>query len=60
MTRARVQTVRGRIAFLDPQAFASLKAPITGDGYLLRDPDGGVAVGATYELTLPSDEASRP
>ena len=57
MTRARVQTVRGRIAFLDPQAFASLKAPITGDGYLLRDPDGGVAAGATYELTLPSDDA---
>ncbi|HSQ10631.1 MAG TPA: FAD-dependent 5-carboxymethylaminomethyl-2-thiouridine(34) oxidoreductase MnmC, partial [Burkholderiaceae bacterium] len=55
MTRARVQTIRGRIAFLDPAPFANLQAPITGDGYLLRDPDGGVAAGATYELTLPND-----
>jgi tRNA 5-methylaminomethyl-2-thiouridine biosynthesis bifunctional protein len=55
MTRARVQTIRGRIAFLDPAPFANLRAPITGDGYLLRDPDGGVAAGATYEITLPGD-----
>jgi tRNA 5-methylaminomethyl-2-thiouridine biosynthesis bifunctional protein len=56
MMRARVQTIRGRIAFLDPAPFEKLRVPITGDGYLLRDPDGGVAAGATYELTLPGDE----
>jgi tRNA 5-methylaminomethyl-2-thiouridine biosynthesis bifunctional protein len=55
MTQARVQAIRGRVAYLSPAPFASLRAPISGDGYLLRDPDGGVAAGATYELTLPGD-----
>lgn len=57
MTLARVRTIRGRIAFLDPAPFTNLQAPLSGDGYLLRDPDGGVAAGATYELTLPGDDA---
>jgi tRNA 5-methylaminomethyl-2-thiouridine biosynthesis bifunctional protein len=48
---ARVRAVRGRIASLQPDAWEGLRAPVTGDGYLLRDPDGGVSVGATYEAT---------
>ena len=52
--RVPLRPVRGRVAFLDPAPFADLRAPITGDGYLLRDPDGGATAGATYEF---SDEA---
>lgn len=47
--------VRGRITHLDPAPFAALKAPITGDGYLLRAPDGSVSIGATYETPLDFD-----
>ena len=47
--------VRGRITHLDPAPFGALKAAITGDGYLLRAPDGGVSVGATYETLLDVD-----
>jgi len=52
----RVQPVRGRITQLRPDALQALSAPITGDGYLMRDPDGGAWVGATYETALPGGE----
>jgi len=45
-----LRPVRGRVTLLDPASFAELRAPITGDGYLLRDPDGGATAGATYEF----------
>lgn len=51
---ARVRAVRGRIASLQPDGWEGLRAPVTGDGYLLRDPDGGVSVGATYEVEIDS------
>jgi len=57
---SRVQPVRGRIARLAPEAFAGLRAPIAGDGYVLRDPDGGAWAGATYETLLPDDAAGAP
>ncbi|HTN49291.1 MAG TPA: bifunctional tRNA (5-methylaminomethyl-2-thiouridine)(34)-methyltransferase MnmD/FAD-dependent 5-carboxymethylaminomethyl-2-thiouridine(34) oxidoreductase MnmC [Burkholderiaceae bacterium] len=46
---ARVRSVRGRIAFLQADAWSALCAPVSGEGYLIRDPDGGVSIGATYE-----------
>ncbi len=46
-----LRPVRGRVTSLDPGPFAELRAPITGDGYLLRDPDGGATAGATYEFS---------
>ncbi len=52
---AALAAVRGRITHLDPAPFAALKAPISGDGYLLRAPDGSVSIGATYETPLDLD-----
>ena len=53
---APVRPVRGRIALLVPDAWANLRAPITGNGYLLRDPDGGASIGATYEFDGADDD----
>jgi tRNA 5-methylaminomethyl-2-thiouridine biosynthesis bifunctional protein len=53
MADARLRPVRGRTALLHGDAWAALRAPVTGDGYLLRDPDGGASVGATYEDVTP-------
>ena len=52
---ASLTAVRGRITHLDPAPFAALKAPVTGDGFLLRAPDGSVSIGATYETPLDID-----
>jgi tRNA 5-methylaminomethyl-2-thiouridine biosynthesis bifunctional protein len=52
---AALTAVRGRITHLDPAPFSMLKAPICGDGYLLRAPDGSVSIGATYETPLDLD-----
>jgi len=56
----RVQPVRGRITQLQPDALQALRVPITGDGYLMRDPDGGAWVGATYETALPDSGEDVP
>ncbi|MGE5336961.1 MAG: tRNA (5-methylaminomethyl-2-thiouridine)(34)-methyltransferase MnmD, partial [Gemmatimonadota bacterium] len=53
---AAVVAVRGRITQVEPAAFASLRAGLTGDGYLLHGPDGWSGVGATYETRMPGDE----
>ncbi|RPH58546.1 MAG: FAD-dependent oxidoreductase, partial [Burkholderiales bacterium] len=50
-----LNTVRGRITHLAPAPFSALKAPTSGDGYLLRAPDGSVSIGATYETPLDLD-----
>jgi tRNA 5-methylaminomethyl-2-thiouridine biosynthesis bifunctional protein len=52
---AALTAVRGRMTHLNPMPFAGLKAPVTGDGYLLHAPDGSVSVGATYETPLGID-----
>ncbi len=52
-----VAPVRGRITQIEPAALASLRAGLTGDGYLLQGPDGWSGVGATYETSMPGDEA---
>lgn len=51
----RVRPVRGRITQIAADALHSLRAPLTGDGYLMQDPDGGAWVGATYETALPDE-----
>ncbi len=48
--------VRGRITQIESSALASLRAGLTGDGYLVRGPDGWAGVGATYETPMPGDE----
>jgi tRNA 5-methylaminomethyl-2-thiouridine biosynthesis bifunctional protein len=50
-----VQAVRGRISYLQAPALHALRAGLTGDGYLVRAPDGSIGVGASYELTLPGE-----
>jgi tRNA 5-methylaminomethyl-2-thiouridine biosynthesis bifunctional protein len=47
--------VRGRISYVDAPRLRALTAGFTGDGYLVHAPDGSIGVGASYELTLPSD-----
>jgi tRNA 5-methylaminomethyl-2-thiouridine biosynthesis bifunctional protein len=44
-----VQPVRGRISYLRAPALLALAAGLTGDGYLVRAPDGSIGVGASYE-----------
>jgi tRNA 5-methylaminomethyl-2-thiouridine biosynthesis bifunctional protein len=50
-----VRSVPGQITFLDSDGLAGLKAGLSGDGTLLRAPDGFLAVGATYETALGAD-----
>lgn len=49
MRFAGLRAVRGRTAHLGVAPYQALRAPICGDGYLLRAPDGSVSVGSTYE-----------
>jgi tRNA 5-methylaminomethyl-2-thiouridine biosynthesis bifunctional protein len=55
--RMRVVPIRGRISRIDGAALDPLRAGLTGDGYLVRGPDGWIGVGATYEAPMPGDEA---
>jgi tRNA 5-methylaminomethyl-2-thiouridine biosynthesis bifunctional protein len=52
------QSVPGQVTFVRADALQSLRAGLGGDGTLLRAPDGGLAVGATYET--PIGAASAP
>jgi tRNA 5-methylaminomethyl-2-thiouridine biosynthesis bifunctional protein len=51
-SKVAVRAVPGRLTLLDRAALVGLRAPLTGDGYLLRGPAGELAVGATYETEL--------
>ena len=55
---APVQPVPGRLTWLRPDAFPGLRAPVSGDGYLLRSPAGALAIGATYEIALPDNDTA--
>jgi tRNA 5-methylaminomethyl-2-thiouridine biosynthesis bifunctional protein len=46
---AQLELLHGRMTFLRSQALANLRAPISGDGYLLPPLLGGAAAGATFE-----------
>jgi tRNA 5-methylaminomethyl-2-thiouridine biosynthesis bifunctional protein len=52
-SKVALQEVHGRLTLLDGHALEGLRAPLTGDGYLLRGLSGELAVGATYETALP-------
>ncbi len=52
-SKISLQAVPGRLTLLDRSALQGLRAPLTGDGYLLRGPAGELVVGATYETALP-------
>jgi tRNA 5-methylaminomethyl-2-thiouridine biosynthesis bifunctional protein len=54
---APVIGVRGRITRIDGTLLAGLHAGLTGDGHLLRAPDGWAGVGATYETPMQGDAA---
>ncbi len=51
-----VRPVRGRISMLASGACSSLRAGITGQGYLIPGLDGRILVGATYEPAGPEHE----
>jgi tRNA 5-methylaminomethyl-2-thiouridine biosynthesis bifunctional protein len=59
-SKVALQAVPGRLTLLDRAALEGLRAPLTGDGYLLRGPAGELAVGATYETALPDAPGSSP
>ena len=50
-----LQSVPGRLTLIESAALGELRAPLTGDGYLLRGLAGELAIGATYETALPDD-----
>ena len=56
---ARVSAVRGRITRVAAMPLAALRAGLTGDGYVVRGPDGWTGIGATYETPMQDDEAMR-
>ena len=57
-SKVALQAVPGRLTLLDRRALDGLRAPLTGDGYLLRGPAGELAIGATYETDLPDAPGS--
>ena len=59
-SKIALQAVPGRLTLLDRRALQGLRAPLTGDGYLLRGPAGELAIGATYEAALPDGMGQAP
>ena len=55
-----VRSIRGRVWGLAAGELATLRAGITGQGYLVPGFDGRVAIGATYESVGPDQEAGLP
>jgi tRNA 5-methylaminomethyl-2-thiouridine biosynthesis bifunctional protein len=55
---APVRSVPGRLTLLAPGVLPGLRAPVSGNGYLLRGPAGELAVGATYETPFPDAESA--
>jgi tRNA 5-methylaminomethyl-2-thiouridine biosynthesis bifunctional protein len=49
-----VQAVPGQVTLFDADELSGLRAGLSGDGTLLRAPDGTLAVGATYEAAFAS------
>ncbi|HQR55464.1 MAG TPA: bifunctional tRNA (5-methylaminomethyl-2-thiouridine)(34)-methyltransferase MnmD/FAD-dependent 5-carboxymethylaminomethyl-2-thiouridine(34) oxidoreductase MnmC [Burkholderiaceae bacterium] len=52
-SKIALQEIHGRLTLLDRHVLEGLRAPLTGDGYLLRGLSGELAIGATYERALP-------
>jgi tRNA 5-methylaminomethyl-2-thiouridine biosynthesis bifunctional protein len=50
-----LQSVPGRLTLIESAVLGELRAPLTGDGYMLRGLAGELALGATYETALPDD-----
>ena len=50
-----LQSVPGRLTLIESAVLSELRAPLTGDGYLLQGLAGEIAIGATYETALPDD-----
>ncbi|MBR5458639.1 MAG: FAD-dependent oxidoreductase, partial [Burkholderiaceae bacterium] len=49
MSHLTLDALRGRITLLRDTDLATLKAPVSGEGYISNLPDGFCGVGATYE-----------
>jgi len=47
-----VQSLPGQVTLFDARELSGLRAPLAGDGSVLRAPDGTLAVGATYEMAV--------
>ncbi len=52
---AATTAVRGRVTRIDAAILPSLRAALTGDGYVIKGPDGWAGVGATYETPTRGD-----
>jgi tRNA 5-methylaminomethyl-2-thiouridine biosynthesis bifunctional protein len=51
-----VRSLPGQVSLIEARELSGLRAPLAGHGSVLRAPDGTLAVGATYETAVGTDD----